>query len=600
MAASKTEGLTHHLRRIMLRADGAGMPDGQLLEAFISHRDAAAFEALVRRHGPMVLGVCRRILRDPHDAEDAFQATFLVLARKAASVSPRERVGNFLYGVAHTTAIRARAANSKRRSRERLMRNLPEPEAVPTHLRDDLQQFLDDELARLPDKYRVPIVLCDLEGRTRRDVARQLRIPEGTLSSRLTTARRLLAKRLARYGLAVSGGALAAVLSPSVTSAGVSASLAKVTAEAAMLIAAGQTATGLISVPVAALTEGVVKAMLLTKLKSITAVMLVVASLCGAAGLIYPMQAAEQTRTPRATENADKETQPAVKRQRKLRPDKEQLQGTWKIVSTVDDGKEDESEVGEKWTFKDRTIKAKFPATKNSEFTFYYRFRLDDTTNPKQFHFVEGNADDLFDIAAFDKRLDDVDKRNEGIYSITGDTLKICISRTKGERPTAFESKEGSDYILCTFQRHNPTDEKKDNKKQRHEGSGEVKRPRADLEKGAARPFRLAARHPTFRLNVREWTIPVRTSPDAKLKRIHLNVSTDAGKTWRRVDSIPANARAFHFKAPKDGTYWFAVQTESLEGELRPVAPLCPDLKILVDTTNEPAKKEGQDKNNKP
>src|SRR5262245_22208382 len=103
MVASGSKALTHHLRRIVLRADGSGMTDGQLVEAFVSHRDAVAFEALLLRHGPMVLGVCRRVLRDPHDAEDAFQATFLVLARKAASVIPRERVGNWLYGVAHTT-----------------------------------------------------------------------------------------------------------------------------------------------------------------------------------------------------------------------------------------------------------------------------------------------------------------------------------------------------------------------------------------------------------------------------------------------------------------------------------------------------------------
>src|SRR6516225_9748530 len=108
-----------HFRKAALRRDGAGLTDGQLLERFLANQDEAAFEALVRRHGPMVLGVCRRVLRDSHDAEDAFQATFLVLARKAASVSPRERVGNWLYGVAHTTAVRARATNARRRLRER-------------------------------------------------------------------------------------------------------------------------------------------------------------------------------------------------------------------------------------------------------------------------------------------------------------------------------------------------------------------------------------------------------------------------------------------------------------------------------------------------
>lgn len=108
MPASKTEGLTHHLRRIVFRADGAEMPDGQLLEAFISHRDAAAFEALVRRHGPMVLNICRRVLHREHDAEDAFQAAFLALTRKAENFGKRESVDSWLYKVAYRIALRAR------------------------------------------------------------------------------------------------------------------------------------------------------------------------------------------------------------------------------------------------------------------------------------------------------------------------------------------------------------------------------------------------------------------------------------------------------------------------------------------------------------
>src|SRR5438270_4994798 len=119
MVRSGTATILQHLRGMVLRADGTGMSDGQLLGEFVARRDAAAFESLLGRHGPMVLGVCRRLLPDPHDAEDAFQATFLVLARKAASVRPRERVGSWLYGVARTTAVRLRAANANRRARER-------------------------------------------------------------------------------------------------------------------------------------------------------------------------------------------------------------------------------------------------------------------------------------------------------------------------------------------------------------------------------------------------------------------------------------------------------------------------------------------------
>src|SRR3954454_16074714 len=138
-----------------------GLSDGQLLDRFVARREEAVFEALVQRHGPMVWGVCRRVLRNHHDAEDAFQATFLVLARKAASVLPREKLGNWLYGVAYQTARKARAMRDKRRGREGQIPGMPEPMAVPDGLRDGLTEVLDRELTHLPEKYRIPIILCD-------------------------------------------------------------------------------------------------------------------------------------------------------------------------------------------------------------------------------------------------------------------------------------------------------------------------------------------------------------------------------------------------------------------------------------------------------
>ena len=126
------------------------------------------------RHGPLVLGVCRRVLRDAHGAEDAFQATFLVLVRRAASVVPREAVGNWLYGVAYRTALEARRAAARRRARERQVHDMPHPTARPQEIGRELRPLLDEELSRLPDKYRSAVVLCDLEGRTRKEAARQL------------------------------------------------------------------------------------------------------------------------------------------------------------------------------------------------------------------------------------------------------------------------------------------------------------------------------------------------------------------------------------------------------------------------------------------
>ncbi|HEX4611150.1 MAG TPA: RNA polymerase sigma factor, partial [Urbifossiella sp.] len=249
--------------------------DGKLLGLFIEHRDESAFAALVRRHGPMVWGVCRRIVGHHQDAEDAFQATFLVLARKAAVVRPRRMVANWLYGVANRTALKAKVMAGKRHAREKQMPHLPEAGAGRQESWAGLDRLIDRELATLPDKYRIAVVLCDLEGKKGKDAARQLKIPEGTLASRLRTGRVMLAKRLTRNGITLSGGALAAVISGHAVKAGVPAGLVSSTIQAAARTVSRASAAGAVSANVAALMEGVMKAMVLTKLKPVMAVVLV-------------------------------------------------------------------------------------------------------------------------------------------------------------------------------------------------------------------------------------------------------------------------------------------------------------------------------------
>jgi RNA polymerase sigma factor (sigma-70 family) len=295
MATAQMDTVLRHLRRAVLRRDGAGWTDTQLLASFIDQKDEAAFEALVRRHGPMVFGVCRRVVRNHHDAEDAFQATFLVLARKAASVRPRARVANWLHGVALRTALKAKAMTAKRQGREKQVTAMPEPEVVQQDHWWNLQPLMDQELNGLPEKYRIPILLCDLEGKTIKEATRQLGWPQGTLAGRLARGRKLLAKRLANRGVVLSAGSLAAALSQKVASAGVPTSLMSSTVKAAAMVAAGQaTVAGVVPANVAALTEGVLKAMLLGKLKTATAGLLLIALLLGAAGAIYQTQAAER------------------------------------------------------------------------------------------------------------------------------------------------------------------------------------------------------------------------------------------------------------------------------------------------------------------
>jgi RNA polymerase sigma factor (sigma-70 family) len=288
----------------LLLTDGAGLTDGQLLDDYLGHRDEAALAALMHRHGPMVWGVCRRVLHDYHDAEDAFQATFLVFVRKAASIASRELLANWLYGVARQTALKARATATRRKERERQVTKMPEPAAAEQDLWCDLQPLLDEELGRLPDKYRAVLVLCDLQGKTRKEVAHLLGCPEGTVAGRLARARTALAKRLTRRGVSLSVGTLAAVLSQKVASAGVPNSVLSSTIKSANLFAAGR-AAGVVSAKVTALTEGVLKTMLLMNLKTVVAVLLVIAMVSVGAGLIgYGMAGGQESQGKKPDEAA--------------------------------------------------------------------------------------------------------------------------------------------------------------------------------------------------------------------------------------------------------------------------------------------------------
>jgi RNA polymerase sigma factor (sigma-70 family) len=214
----------------------------------------------------MVLGVCRRVLGNLHDAEDAFQATFLVLVRRAGAIVPRDLVGNWLYGVAYRTALEAKATRARRKAKETRVTAPSRTQDVveETEQRERLQ-LLEHELSRLPDRYRVPIILCDLEGRTHREAARIVGCPEATLSTRLLRARHLLARRLANRGVACTGGILTALLGKEAARAGVSVPLVASTVQAAAMVAACQ---AMPSNRVAALAEGVLKSMSLHRVKA--------------------------------------------------------------------------------------------------------------------------------------------------------------------------------------------------------------------------------------------------------------------------------------------------------------------------------------------
>jgi RNA polymerase sigma factor (sigma-70 family) len=326
MSTAQVGAALRHLRRLTADRGDEQQPDRQLLQRFAASGNQDAFAALLRRHGPMVLGVCRSVLHDLHDAEDAFQAAFLVLAQKAGSVR-QESVGGYLYRVAYHLAVRARAATARRRARER--HAAPPPPADPLldlSLRE-VRALLYEELGRLPEQYRAPLVLCYLEERTLDEAARLLGWTRGAVKGRLERGRERLRARLVRRGLALSAGLLAAGLARNPALAAVPAPLARATLRAALSAAAGT-----VPARVATLIDGVNQTMFIRKVKLAS---LLFALACGAAGLgllahrapTAPPMGAAQAEPPRPAPLAIQGKEAVRVRGRVLDPDGKPLAG---------------------------------------------------------------------------------------------------------------------------------------------------------------------------------------------------------------------------------------------------------------------------------
>lgn len=258
MAIVQTNPLLGYVRQLAV-SSLVELPDAQLLARFVCRRDEAAFAALVRRHGPMVLGVCRRVVRDWHLAQDCFQLTFLALARKADSLRRPDALGPFLYGVACRTARKAKVQAARRRQKESHVRAAQTKQESDEPIWNDLRPLLDESVNSLPDKYRVPFVMHYLQGVTVSEVARRLNCPRGSVATRLLRARERLRARLVRRGVTLSAGCLLAALSEA--SASVPPTLAALTARAA-------SEARLSPVSIALRIEGVVQIMRTTKVKS--------------------------------------------------------------------------------------------------------------------------------------------------------------------------------------------------------------------------------------------------------------------------------------------------------------------------------------------
>jgi RNA polymerase sigma factor (sigma-70 family) len=275
----------------------AGASDAQLLERFAECREESAFDALLRRHGSMVLSVSRRVLHHTQDAEDVFQATFLLFARKAGTIRKRESLASWLHGVAHRLALKALTQGARRHALEKRAADRIPPEARADAWQE-VQAMLDAALDELPDRYRAPIVLCCLEEKTLAEAAHILGRPLATVGTQLARGRKLLRARLVKHGLTLTASGVASLLVASAAPAAMTAALFRTTTQAALAIVAGQSAAKVCSAPVARLVEGGLRTMFLSKAKIAAAIFVAASIVSAACGLAWgPATPDEQNAT---------------------------------------------------------------------------------------------------------------------------------------------------------------------------------------------------------------------------------------------------------------------------------------------------------------
>jgi len=387
--------------------------DAGLLDRFVRARDEPAFAALMDRHGPMVMGVCRRVLRDAHAVDDAFQATFLVLVRKAASLRRPNLLGNWLYGVAYRVARQARAAAARQPALGRQVEEMPAGEVVAENVWDELRPVLDAEIDRLPEKYRAPVVLCHLEGKTYAEAARALGWAVGTVSGRLARAREKLRKRLSQRGVTLSAAAVGATLCQK-GSAAVPAALAQATLRGALFAASGKAATaGLISAQSLALSQTALRMTLAFKLKLLTAVVVLGGAAAGVWGLAQPGRPLWKFLEAHSAQLAA--------------PDRDKLAGTWdSAVSNVT------------WTFSGNEILVREGGTERRG-----TYRLDR-------HLVVHPIIDVT-LPAADGRPE---LRLYGAYEIDyQNSLKVCVNTDPAVRPKTVQPRAANGDVRYDFKR---------------------------------------------------------------------------------------------------------------------------------------------------
>jgi RNA polymerase sigma factor (sigma-70 family) len=275
--------ILRQLTRMVEDRQVKNLSDADLLNRYLLRRDSGAFHALVRRHGNMVLSVCRCVLGNEADVEDAFQATFLVLVRKARSIRKRGSLSSWLYGVAHRICLKARSTSAKRRKHEsQVQQRAPSIEADSPFTWPEVQRLVHDELNQLAERHRAPLILCYLQGKTQDEAATELGLAKTVLRGRLERGRLMLRNRLRRRGLGPAALLVISAWPVSAASASVPHALLSATVASAALLAAGSSA---LPAPLAGLVEGAVQSMMLTKVKMAASMLLAAFLICGFVGL---------------------------------------------------------------------------------------------------------------------------------------------------------------------------------------------------------------------------------------------------------------------------------------------------------------------------
>ncbi len=566
---------------------------------WINGRDSAAFELLLWRHGPMVLSTCRRLLPRREDAEDAFQAVFLVLLRKAASIRHREALAAWLHRVACRISLRMRTAVSQRASREQPLENVPAPSHVEEAALSDLRTVLDEEIDRLPVHYRRALILCCLEGKTQEEAAQLLACPRGTVSSWLTRGRERLRQRLLRRGIVVSTAGLAVLTPDTLAMGGVLPLIGSL-----LRVAGGVAPAGLLSCRTIALAEGMLRMMLLTKVKVVSAVLFVAVVLASGVGTIsHSMRAADPPIAPQATN-------PRLAQQTPRETPKD-ARNRWQL--NLDDLRLREED-GIAWGKAAHGLQAGIAFRPGDQSTFEVGQSV---TFVVYLHNVSDKEIRLSHAETlFEERLmpvvEDADGERLYIESRGSQRKNVPIvhrSVMPGQqitlgypwlriRPLGWQGLILGPYCRAVSGRYKvgftglPLRLNDDKANVSGLATGRVELEirgtevaRSVIINGRAEKDSLRV----FYVSSNSVGIPIHCAPEGReqMARIMLLVSDDEGKTYNRVDDKPAHAKQFRFKAPRDRMYWFVVQLVDKHGSSQPANPsrARPSMKMCVDTS---------------